>query len=286
MTPLIVQAPAKINLHLRVGPVRPDGYHPLLTWMVTVGLSDGLTVGPADRLAFTCDDPTLPTDGRNLVVKAITSLAARLNRDPAVAVHLAKKVPAGGGLGGGSSDAAHTLVAVAQLWGVNDPAMLAEVAASVGSDVPFFLYGPSSVCRGRGEVVLPVAKPAVARYAVLVLPDASVSTAAVYRKFDELGLGSDTAGELGEGAWTFLSAADLMGHFVNDLERPTFTLEPDLGNLRARLEADLGQPVRMSGSGSTLFTLFDDHGSAADAAERVTAGGVRAAAVRLAPGVG
>ena len=286
MTPAIVQAPAKINLHLRVGPVRPDGYHPLLTWMVTVGLSDGLTVGPAERLAFTCDDPTLPTDGRNLVVKAITALAARLNRDPAVAVHLTKKVPAGGGLGGGSSDAAHALTAVAKLWDVDDPALLIDVAAAVGSDVPFFLYGPSSVCRGRGEVVLPVAKPAVARYALLVLPELSVSTAAVYQRFDELGLGSDTAGDLGEGAWTFLPAADLMTHLVNDLERPTFTLEPALANLHARLEDELGQPVRMSGSGSTLFTLFDDHGSAADAAARVTAGGVRAVAVPLAPGVG
>ncbi len=282
-----VLAPAKINLHLRVGPARADGFHPLLTWMVTVGLADGLTVTPsAGGLAFTCDDPTLPTDGRNLVVKAVAALAARVGRDPAVAIHLAKRVPAGGGLGGGSSDAAHALLAVAKLWGLDDPTLMADVAATVGSDVPFFLYGPSSVCRGRGELVLPVAAPAVARHAVLVLPGLAVSTPAVYRKFDEMGLGSDTAGSLGEGAWTFRPAAELMARLVNDLEAPAFALQPALGDLRSRLERDLGRPVRMSGSGSTLFTLFDDPASAAHAAAGVTAGGVRAVAVPLAPSVG
>jgi 4-diphosphocytidyl-2-C-methyl-D-erythritol kinase len=285
MTSPPLLAPAKINLHLRVGKVRPDGFHPLVSWMVTVGLSDVLTVTPADRLAFSCDDPTLPTDGRNLVVKAITGLAARLGREPAVAVHLAKRVPAGGGLGGGSSDAAHALMAVAKLWGVDDLKLLAEVAATVGSDVPFFLYGPSSVCRGRGELVMPVAVPAVARHVVLVLPGIEMPTAAVYRKFDEMGMGSDTTADLGEGAWTFLPAAELMGHLVNDLEPPAFAIRPDLGDLRTRLESELGQPVRMSGSGSTLFTLFDDHASAADAAATIGAGGTRAAAVPLAPSV-
>ena len=284
MTDRTVLAPAKINLHLRVGPARADGFHPLLTWMVTVGLADVLTItANAGGLAFTCDDPTLPTDGRNLVVKAITALAARLGCEPDVSIHLAKRVPAGGGLGGGSSDAAHALMAVGKLWGVDDPALLAGVAASVGSDVPFFLYGPSSVCRGRGELVLPVAAPAVAKYAVLVLPGIEMPTAAVYRRFDEIKLGSDTAGDIGEGAWTFLPAAELMGHLVNDLEPPAFALRPELGELRSRLERDVGQPVRMSGSGSTLFTLFDDHGSAADAAAdaaaRVSVAGTRAVAV-------
>ena len=281
-----VLAPAKINLHLRVGPGRADGFHPLLTWMVTVGLADVLTVGPSDgRLSFTCDDPSLPTDGRNLVVRAVTALAERLGRAPAVTIHLTKRVPAGGGLGGGSSDAAHALLAVAKLWDVDEPRLLADVAAGVGSDVPFFLYGPSSVCRGRGERVLPVAPPAVARYAVLVLPGIEMPTAAVYRRFDEMGLGSGTSGDLGEGAWTVLPAAELMGHLVNDLEPPAFALRPPLGELRQRLERALGQPVRMSGSGSTLFTLFDDHGSAAEAAAVVTAAGTRAVAVPLASGI-
>jgi 4-diphosphocytidyl-2-C-methyl-D-erythritol kinase len=275
-----VQAPAKINLHLRVGRPRADGFHPLLTWMVTVGLSDVLTIAPSTAgLTFACDDPSLPIDGRNLVVKATTLLAARLNRAPDVSVHLAKRIPAGGGLGGGSSDAAHALLAVAQLWGVDDLPLLAEVAAAVGSDVPFFLFGPSSICRGRGELVLPVAAPAVARHALLVLPGIEMPTVAVYRRFDEMGLGSDTTGDVGEGRWTFLPAIDLMPHLINDLEPPAFALRPELGQLRSQLEADLARPVRMSGSGSTLFTLYDDHPSAADAAARLTASGTRAIAV-------
>ena len=284
--PTALLAPAKINLHLRVGPARPDGFHPLLTWMVTVGLNDVLTVAAADApdalVTFTCDDPALPTDGRNLVVRAITTLADRLARPPAVSVHLAKRIPAGGGLGGGSSDAAHALLAVADLWDVTDVLLLADVAATVGSDVPFFLFGPSSVCRGRGELVLPVAAPAVARHAVLVLPPIAMPTADVYRRFDQMKLGSDTAGDLGQGAWTFLPAADLMTRLVNDLEPPAFALRPELGKLRAKLERDLGQAVRMSGSGSTLFTLYDDAGSAADAAASVA--DVRAVAVPVAPG--
>ena len=274
-------APAKINLHLRVGRARADGFHPLITWMVTVGLADVLTITPAERFSFACDDPTLPTDGRNLVVKAIAGLAARLGREPAVAVHLAKRVPAGGGLGGGSSDAAHALMAVARLWGMDDRALLAEVAATVGSDVPFFLFGPSSVCRGRGELVMPVAVPAVAKHAVLVLPGIEMPTAGVYRKFDEMGLGSDTSGSLGEGAWTYLPAAGLMGHLVNDLEPPAFALRPDLARLRSRIERNLGQPVRMSGSGSTLFTLYDNHGSAADAAAAIIEARTGAVAVAV-----
>ncbi len=204
-----IVAPAKINLHLRVGPVRPDGFHPLLTWMVTVGLADGLSIsaGAAGTgVVLTCDDPALPTDGRNLVVKAILALCDRAGRPADVAVHLRKAVPAGGGLGGGSSDAAHALVAVADRLGVTDRAVLAAVAAGVGSDVPFFLYGPSSVCRGRGEAVRPVPPPARARHAVLVLPAVAVPTADAYRTFDRMGLGSDIEAEPDWPTWVALPA--------------------------------------------------------------------------------
>ena len=206
-------APAKINLHLRVGPVRPDGYHPLVTWMVTVGLADALSISPAAAgtgLSFTCDDPSLPTDGRNLVVKAVTTLCDRAGRPADLTVHLQKVVPAGGGLGGGSSDAAHALMAVADRLGIADRAVLAEVAATVGSDVTFFLYGPSSVCRGRGEAVRPIPPPVHARHAVLVLPTVAVPTPAAFRQFDAMGLGSDVEAEPDWPAWAALPAADLL----------------------------------------------------------------------------
>lgn len=283
-----VAAPAKINLHLRVGPVRADGFHPLMTWMATVGLGDTLSVGTAPAgagVTLTTDDPALPTDGRNLVVKAVALLLGRLGRSADLAIHLQKTVPAGGGLGGGSSDAAHALLAVAGRLGIDDRGLLAEVAAGVGSDVPFFLYGPSSVCRGRGEAVRPVGVPTVARHAVLVLPAIAMPTADVYRRFDAMSLGrpADVDDEPDWATWCALPAADLLPRLVNDLEPPAFALRPDLSDLRVAVERSLGRPVRMSGSGSTLFTLFDTATAAEAAAAAVRVGGVRAFATDLCP---
>ena len=286
-----IPAPAKINLHLRVGPLRADGFHPLLSWMVTVGLFDTLTLKrratqgmPAGRgtrddpVALTCDHPTLPTDGRNLVVRAAAALADQASRVgegstgggiTPVSAFLSKRVPSGAGLGGGSSDAAAALVGLNRLWRLDLPLdRLHAIAASLGSDVPFFLHGPSSVCSGRGEVVRPTAPPdmgrtggqaASAAWAVLVLPKIELATPAVYRGFDEMKLGrdADIADEPDWLAWSKLPAGDLMARLVNDLEPPAFALSPRLRELREALESGLGRIVRMSGSGSSLFTLCD-----------------------------
>jgi 4-diphosphocytidyl-2-C-methyl-D-erythritol kinase len=206
-----------------------------------------------------------------------------------VAAVLEKRIPLGAGLGGGSSDAARTLAGLNRLWQVDWPAgRLAEVAAQLGSDVPFFLHGPSSVCTGRGEVVRPVPPPSRARWAVLVLPDVHMPTPAVYRRFDELGLGFDEeiAREPDWDEWSALSAKDLLARLVNDLEAPAFALRPDLAELRRGLEVQLGRVVRMSGSGSSLFTLFDE--AEADQARAAAAGissrpGIRALAAAVAP---
>jgi 4-diphosphocytidyl-2-C-methyl-D-erythritol kinase len=204
-----VLAPAKINLHLRVGRRSSDGFHPLLSWMCTVGLFDTLTIQPAPdatRLVeMTCTDGSLPTDVSNLVIRAAEALArqargsgeappearhASAARIAPVQIVLEKQIPIGGGLGGGSSDAAATLIALNRLWRTDCTSQqLLSIAATLGSDVPFFLFGPSSICTGRGELVTPIAAPA-ARFAVLILPGIAVSTAQVYRRFDELNLPS------------------------------------------------------------------------------------------------
>ena len=264
-TPWIARA--KINLHLRVGRVRPDGFHPLLTWMTTVGLHDRLAPAVTNdpRVTMTCDDPSLPIDENNLVIKAARALGVT-----GVAVHLAKSIPHGGGLGGGSSDAAATLIGLNRLFGLNrDTKSLAELAGGLGSDVPFFLHGPSSVCRGRGEIIEPVPPPQLAKWAVLILPGIAVPTPAVYRKFDEMGLGSDIETTPDWAAWGGLPSVELMAELVNDLERPAFSLRPDLSTLRDRCEQSIARPVRMSGSGSTLFSLFDDQSQAESAAGRL-----------------
>src|SRR6266568_3445478 len=142
-----VLAHAKINWSLRITGRRADGYHDLETLFQTISLHDTLTITPSERLTLTCDDPTIPVDDTNLVLRA-----AKLAAAPPVAIHLEKRIPAGGGLGGGSSDAAATLVALG--------APSAELALQLGSDVPFFLVGGTAYATGRGEVLTPLRRAA------------------------------------------------------------------------------------------------------------------------------
>ncbi|MDX1419144.1 MAG: 4-(cytidine 5'-diphospho)-2-C-methyl-D-erythritol kinase, partial [Rubricoccaceae bacterium] len=150
-------APAKINLGLHVLRRRADGFHDVETVLVPIGWADGLTARPAPGLRFTCSDPALPTDDGNLVVRAARALAGWAGVAPAAALHLAKRVPYGAGLGSGSSDAAHTLRLLARLWGLDVPAdALHGLAAGLGSDVPFFLGDGPALATGRGEVLTPL----------------------------------------------------------------------------------------------------------------------------------
>ncbi|HEY2589807.1 MAG TPA: 4-(cytidine 5'-diphospho)-2-C-methyl-D-erythritol kinase [Tepidisphaeraceae bacterium] len=332
-------APAKINLHLRVGPRRSDGFHSLLSWFATVGLFDNLVlkqhspaagtppggtgagsgaIAPkgmrddaAASVTLECDMPDLPCDERNLVVKIALAFGREVKAadapriypgnagegpDPhrsvgrgnvtAIRAKLQKRIPMGAGLGGGSSDAARTLLALNQLWGVGWAADdLSAFAARFGSDLPFFFHGPSSICRGRGEIVAPIGKPAP-RWVVLILPEVSMPTPDVYRTFDAMGLGreADLSDEPDWASWTKLSSLELLPRLVNDLERPAFAIAPQLGELRRRIERIAGRPVRMSGSGSSLFTLFDEEDAAKEASARIVRdAGKRAPAVELSP---
>jgi 4-diphosphocytidyl-2-C-methyl-D-erythritol kinase len=289
-------APAKINLHLRVGPPRADGFHPLVSWMCTVGLFDILTIDRASGpgVTLSCDMPTLACDAGNLIIRAAAALAnsmAKLDA-PAVgpglglSIRLEKRIPLGAGLGGGSSDGATTLHALNHLWAANWPVQnLADLSASLGSDLPFFFHGPSAICRGRGELVEPISPPQP-RFALLLLPTTHLPTPAVYRQFDEMRLGSDLATPLEPNwqQWTKLPAGSLLSRLLNDLEPAAFTLCPQLGQLRAQAEQLLGRIVRMSGSGSSLFSLFDHQADAANAAatcaQRLS---VKAVNVEIAP---
>jgi 4-diphosphocytidyl-2-C-methyl-D-erythritol kinase len=267
-----VLAPAKINLHLRVAPPRADGFHPLLTWMTTIGLYDKIsfeTNAIPGEIALTCSEPTIPCDDRNLVIKAAKLL--RTNPNDSVTIHLEKQIAHGGGLGGGSSDAAFTLTALNQFWKLNKTTdELADLAAQLGSDIPFFLYGPSSICRGRGEVVRPIPPPTKVKWALLILPAMSMPTPAVYRQFDAMNAGTDVELEPDWNHWAELSAQDLVAKLVNDLERPAFAIEPKIDSLRREIEKTIHRTVRMSGSGSSLFSLYDEHADAIEAAKRVT----------------
>jgi 4-diphosphocytidyl-2-C-methyl-D-erythritol kinase len=287
-----VTAPAKINLHLRVGPPRADGFHPLLTWMATIGLSDKITFAHnPDRgeIHMTCSDSSLPCDDRNLVVRAAKLLRGHRaeSQSQSVAIHLQKNIPHGGGLGGGSSDAAFTLTGLNRFWNLRKTGEeLAAMAAELGSDIPFFLYGPSSICRGRGEWVRPTPPPRRAKWVLLILPAMSMPTPAVYRQFDKTHSGriADVDQEPNWQSWSQLPATDLLEKLVNDLEPPAFAIEPRLATVRQELEKNLDRPIRMSGSGSSLFSLYDTATDAEAAAEKLGhRRELRAVATELAP---
>jgi 4-diphosphocytidyl-2-C-methyl-D-erythritol kinase len=234
-----------------------------------------------------CDDPTLPCDASNLIIRAAKAVVDELGAARSqLHVRLEKRIPTGGGLGGGSSDAARTLLGLNRLWKLNwQTSRLAQIASTLGSDVPFFLSGPSSVCSGRGEIVQPIARPRP-RWAVLILPDYAISTPAVYRKFDEMRLADRAAIERQPDwqQWAELSAGPLLARLANDLEPPAFALCPELARLRPQIEQSIGRPVRMSGSGSSLFTLFDENAEALSNAARIEEQhGVRTLTTELAP---
>jgi 4-diphosphocytidyl-2-C-methyl-D-erythritol kinase len=277
--------PAKVNLHLRVGPLGADGFHPLMSWMSTVGLMDTIEMTSSDsgRVELSSDLPGLAVDGTNLILRAGAALALEAGIVPSARVMLHKHIPMGGGLGGGSSNAAAALMGFNRLWGLNWPVeRLAQIGARLGADVPFFFHGPSSVCTGRGERVMPIER-ATPRWVVLIFPQVAMSTPAVYRQFDQMKLGLTAAIERQPhwDRWTKLSAEELLPNLANDLEPPAFSLCPQLGEIRQKIEHAIGRTVRMSGSGSTFFTLANDRGRADETAAKIERLGLKTGVFEL-----
>jgi 4-diphosphocytidyl-2-C-methyl-D-erythritol kinase len=257
---------AKVNLDLRILGVRPDGYHDLRTVFQSLALADVVTVqvrrGPFE---LRCDDPAVPTDRRNLVWKAASLLwrTARLGRgEPRdVSVTLQKRIPAEAGLGGGSADAAVTLMALNRVWTLGlDGAGLARLGARLGADVPFFLVGGTALGLGRGDDIYPLSDlPRV--HVVVVQPGFGVSTVEAYRWFDaeRTRRRRDPAGRPRPAGWPAWATS-----LRNDLEPPVVRHHPTIGRIRQML-LDAGAVVAaMSGSGSAVFGLFER----ADAARR------------------
>ncbi len=242
---MLIRAYAKINWSLRITGKRADGFHDLETLFQTISLHDTLTIRESDRFSLTCDDPTVPADDRNLVLRAARALGV-----PPVSIELAKKIPAGGGLGGGSSDAAATLVALSQRFAITTP--LAEIALSLGSDVPFFLLGGTAVATGRGEILTPL--PSTAGIPLLLLiPAERVSTARAFGRVQRF------SQPIGVERYRTLLEDGLLSHpadLVNDFEEPIFTMLPSLRVLKERLYRAGAAWAAMSGSGSTIVGAF------------------------------
>lgn len=272
-----VRAPAKINLSLAVLGRRADGYHDLESWVVQLDWCDVVRVSLADRLAIsvTSSAGDVPSNDTNLAWRAAVALGHAAGREPTVRIHIDKHIPVGGGLGGGSSDAAATLLALDRLWGLNcGTDKLLTLATGLGSDVPLFLTPGPAILRGRGERIERVAT-GWRGWVAIAAPNFGVSTAEVYRNWQPP---ADSAANRRPCIVAAEGAADLARHLFNDLEMPAFACEPRLAHLHAALDGVQGRPVRMTGSGSCLFALFDAAAEAeawCDAARRVVEPTVR-----------
>ena len=248
-------APCKVNRELRVGRLRADGYHEVLSRMATIDLADRLTAEESDRIELACDDPSLPSGADNLVVRAAARLAEAAGVRRGAAMRLEKRVPAGGGLGGGSSDAACALRLLAALWKLSaSESDLIQVAASLGSDVPFFLVGGEADVAGRGESVTALADSgAEAADLLLLVPPFPVSTAAVYREFAGRGTLPGRLALDDKNAMTFLGP--------NDLAPAVLAVEPRMEPY-VRSAANATPDWAISGSGATIVLHGAPPGSA------------------------
>lgn len=264
---ITVRAAAKFNLHLGVGAVREDGFHPLATVYHAIGLYDDVTVSEADRwqVTLSAEDHIalgeVPTGDDNIVVRAGKALAAHHGIDRAASIEIHKGIPVAGGLAGGSADAAATLVALDRLWSLetSDEDLLA-IAGQLGSDVPFALVGATAIGGGRGEIVDPVADNG-AWWWVAVGSEQGLSTPAVYRAFDEL-VGADVAEpQVPERLLMALEKGDaelLAEALANDLQAPALALRPDLAQTFTDGEEAGALAVQLSGSGPTVLMLCRD----------------------------
>ncbi|MDX1531716.1 MAG: 4-(cytidine 5'-diphospho)-2-C-methyl-D-erythritol kinase [Rhodothermales bacterium] len=270
-------APAKVNLGLHVLRRRPDGYHDVETVLLPIGWHDTLTAGltePGAPFRFTCSDPALPTDERNLCVRAAHALAAEAGIEPYGTLHLDKHVPYGAGLGGGSSDAAVTLRLMAELWDVAPSAEeLHDLAAALGSDVPFFLHDGPMRATGRGDVLRPLDAEYHFPFALaVVMPPVRVGTAGAYRQVTPHADGRPDLGAL-------VRSNDLARWrrgLTNDFEAPVLARYPEVARVKADLTAAGAGYAALSGSGAAVFGVFEAVEEARAAAESATEEGLRA----------
>lgn len=280
MTAVTVRVPAKVNLQLGVGPLRPDGYHGLVTVFHAVSLFDEVTAEPAGRLSVqvTGDSQAeVPVGEDNLAARAARALAERAGVDPAVRLTIHKRIPVAGGMAGGSADAAAALVACDALWGAGlGRGALLEIAAELGADVPFALVGGTAVGMGKGEHLTPVLGRGEFQW-VFALGEGGLSTTAVYREFDRLAGADVPPPRIADELMAALRSGDpvaLGRTLTNDLQPAALSLRP---SLRLTLEAGLDQGALgaiVSGSGPTCAFLARTAEHALDIAVGLSAAGV------------
>ncbi|MCU7726776.1 4-(cytidine 5'-diphospho)-2-C-methyl-D-erythritol kinase [Actinoplanes sp. KI2] len=281
--PVRVRVPAKINLHLGVGPLRPDGFHELNTVYHAISLFDELTARPGDTLALTMEGEgagSLALDESNLIIRAARALAARTRVPAHARLHLRKSIPLAAGLAGGSADAAAALIACDLLWGTGmSRDELAEVGATLGSDVPFLLHGGTALGTGHGEAVSPILARPTTWHWVVALADGGLSTPEVYAKLDGLRESPFPPKALA-GADDLMAAlrqrdpAVLGAALGNDLQPAAIALRPELTAVLEAGRAAGAVAGLVSGSGPTCVFLASDAAHAERLAADINAAGV------------
>ena len=249
---------AKINLYLQVVGKRRDGYHDLCTIFQTVSLYDSLTFSCADEIVFSCDDASVPTGEENLVVRAANALRKRYEVREGAGIHLEKRIPFPGGLGGGSSNAAIALLGLIRLWGIK-PAkkVLHQIAKDLGSDVPFFLLGGTAVGIGRGTDIEPRCD-IEQQHLLIVTPEVHVSTRDAFKRLDSPSLTKQESNRILEICRFAAKSLVFTGTTLrNDFETTVFAAYPEVERVKETLLGLGAIGAMMSGSGASVFGIFD-----------------------------
>lgn len=259
---------AKINWTLRVVGKRPDGYHEVVTLMQSVSLCDELIFEAREdnEISLSCNDPSIPTDNSNLVVRAARALSDRHG----AAIKLIKKIPAKGGLGGGSSNAAIALLALNRLWRVGLSASdLGQIGSRLGADVPFFFTGGTALAKGIGTELKTVSD-FPKQHLIIITPNASVSTATAYASLDARSLTTpDSVSILSSSFAKPFSGDSSQWPLANDFEGVIFEIEPEIRRAKLALLDAGARAALLAGSGSSVFGIFADEAARDRALEHV-----------------
>jgi 4-diphosphocytidyl-2-C-methyl-D-erythritol kinase len=247
---------AKVNLYLEVLGKRPDGYHEIVTVLQTISLFDELTFeDAASGIVLNIHGLPLPQGEKNLIVRAANALRSETGIERGAQIGLRKRIPVGGGLGGGSSNAAVTFIGLTKLWGIDLPIRaLEKIAGTLGSDVPFFLRGGTALGTGRGEILEPIDDVRF-KYAVITTPRLHISSASAYAGLNAPNLTNTASNRI----LNVSRAAGLLGgELKNDFEKTVFSKHPEVERAKQKLTRLGAKHALMSGSGASVFGIFDN----------------------------
>lgn len=268
LRPVTLQSPAKINLFLKIVAKRPDGYHDLFSLMCAIGLYDYIHIRPGEHtVSITCAHPDVPEDESNLAARAVLKFYEVIGMNPpGIHIEIQKKIPVGAGLGGGSSNAATVLTALNRF--LNNPLpgpVLKKIGSGLGADVPFFLSGEPALASGIGDQLQAIG-PICPYHVVIVDPMIPVNTGKVYKSFK---LRLTKCEKINNELKFKKSCLDPIDYLCNDLETVTARMHPEINQIKDALCAAGARGACMSGSGSSVFGLFDDRAKANQACHQL-----------------